>query len=129
LADGGREEALLRLPAVRRYRTFLEQVVASGEAWGLFESGWALAVDDAGRDVLPLWPARTFAERCATRLWEGYAPRSIPLAELEGELLPELEAGGLGLGVFFTPEGQGYPVTPSQLREDLGAMRARLPRA
>lgn len=118
-----RMQAVLRLPAARRYAYFLQRVVAAGEAWGLDSDGWALAVDDEGGDVLPLWPTEEFATLCATRLWEGYAPRSLPLEELLGVVLPQLEAEGLSLGVFFTPEGQGYPVTAARLREDLSAAR------
>ncbi|WP_370459178.1 DUF2750 domain-containing protein [Aggregicoccus sp. 17bor-14] len=122
-------DAVLQLPAIRRYRHFLEQALRTGEVWGLQEDGWALAVDAEGRDVFTLWPAPEYAVLCATRLWEGYAPHPITLAELESVLLPELEAGGLMLGIFNTPDGQGYPVSPSQLREDLQAARARTPQA
>ena len=122
-------EDVLQLPAQRRYRHFLEQAVARGEVWGLQEDGWALAVDDAGRDVFTLWPAPEYARLCATRLWVDYEPHPITLQELETVLLPELEAGGLMLGIFNTPQGQGYPVSPAQLREDLRAVRERLPRA
>jgi hypothetical protein len=122
-------DAVLQLPALRRYRHFLERAIATGEVWGLQEDGWALAVDAAGRDVFTLWPAPEYAALCATRLWEGYEPQVITLQELESALLPELEAGGLMLGIFNTPTGQGYPVTPAQLLEDLQAARARAPRA
>jgi hypothetical protein len=126
---GEAEQALLALPAPRRYRYFLEQLAATGEAWGLWEEGWALSVDAAERDILPLWPSRGTAERCATRLWEGYAARPLPLAELTGTVLPELEASGMGLVAFSTPDGHGHPVTPARLREDLAQARARLPSA
>ena len=122
-------EGVLQLPAQRRYRHFLERAVASGEVWGLQEDGWALAVDAEGRDVFTLWPAPEYAVLCATRLWEGFEPHPITLQELESVLLPELEAGGLMLGIFNTPTGHGYPVTPAQLREDLQAARAAAPQA
>lgn len=118
-----RIQAVLQLPATRRYAYFLQRVVATGEAWGLDAEGWALAVDDDGGDVLPLWPGPEFATLCARRLWEGYEPKPLPLDELMRVVLPQLEAEGLSLGVFFTPQGQGYPVTAAKLREDLSAAR------
>lgn len=118
-----RMEAVLRLPATRRYAYFLQRVVEAGEAWGLDSEGWALAVDDEGGDVLPLWPDAEFATLCAKRLWEGFEPKSLSLDELLRVVLPQLEAEGLSLGVFFTPQGQGYPVTAARLREDLSAAR------
>lgn len=122
-SNAERIQAVLKLPAVRRYAYFLQRVVEAGEAWGLDSDGWALAVDDEGGDVLPLWPGEEFATLCAKRLWEGYAPKSLPLDELLRVVLPQLEAEGLSLGVFFTPQGQGYPVTAAQLRQDLSAAR------
>ena len=77
-----RLQAALELPPARRHAWFLQRVRESGEAWGLYAEGWALAVDDEGRDVLPLWPTSAAARLCATHLWEGFEPRLIPLQEL-----------------------------------------------
>jgi len=118
-----RLQAVLQLPATRRYAYFLQRAVEAGEVWGLDADGWALAMDEEGGDVLPLWPAAEFATLCAKRLWEGFEAKRLPLDELLRVVLPQLEAEGLSLGVFFTPEGQGYPVTAAQLREDLSAAR------
>lgn len=118
-----RIQAVLQLPATRRYAYFLRRAVEAGEVWGLDADGWALAVDEEGGDVLPLWPAAEFATLCAKRLWEGFEAKRLPLDELMRVVLPQLEAEGLSLGVFFTPQGQGYPVTAARLREDLSAAR------
>ncbi len=119
-----RIQAVLRLPAVRRYAYFLQRVVESGQVWGLDGEGWALALDDAGRDVLPLWPAPEFAALCATRLWEGFQPRPISLSELLENVLPQLEEEGMPVGIFFTPQGQGHPASARELMEALRATRA-----
>jgi hypothetical protein len=116
-----RIQAVLKLPAARRYSYFLQRAVESGEVWGLDGEGWALALDDAGRDVLPLWPAPEFAALCARRLWSGFQPRAIKLEELLENVLPQLEEEGMPVGVFFTPEGQGHPVSA---RELIDALRA-----
>jgi hypothetical protein len=118
-----RMQAVLRLPAVRRYSYFLQRVVESGEVWGLDGEGWALALDDAGRDVLPLWPAPEFAAICATRLWSGFEPRPIKLQVLMDNVLPQLEEEGMPVGIFFTPEGQGHPVSARELIDALRAAR------
>ncbi|XXF77857.1 DUF2750 domain-containing protein [Myxococcaceae bacterium GXIMD 01537] len=118
-----RAQAMLQLPAARRYACFLQRVVESGEVWGLDAEGWALAMDEEGGDVLPLWPASEFAGLCAKRLWEGFVPKPLALDELVALVLPQLEAEGLSLGIFFTPEGQGFPVSASQLLDDLRIAR------
>ncbi|MGZ3457917.1 MAG: DUF2750 domain-containing protein [Archangium sp.] len=118
-----RLQAVLRLPAARRYSYFLQRVVESGEVWGLDGEGWALALDDSGRDVLPLWPAPEFAALCATRLWSGFQPRAIRLKDLVENVLPQLEEEGMPVGVFFTPEGQGHPVSARELIDALSSTR------
>ncbi|MET0404942.1 MAG: DUF2750 domain-containing protein [Cystobacter sp.] len=118
-----RMEAVLRLPAVRRYAYFLQRVMESGEVWGLDGEGWALALDDSGRDVLPLWPAPEFAQLCATRLWSGFKPRAIPLQELLESVLPQLEQEGMPVGIFFTPQGQGHPASARELIDALRSAR------
>lgn len=114
-----RLQAILELPPARRHAWFLQRVRETGEVWGLYAEGWALALDDEGRDVLPLWPTSDSARICATHLWEGFEPRLIPLQQLVEELLPDLAEEGIPLGVFFTPQGQGWPVTAAELREQL----------
>jgi hypothetical protein len=114
-----RLQAVLELPPFRRHAWFLQRVREAGEVWGLYAEGWALAFDDEGRDVLPLWPTATAARLCATRLWEGFEPRRIPLPELVEVLLPELAQEGIPVGVFFTPTGEGWPVTAAELRTQL----------
>ena len=118
-----RLQAVLRLSSTRRYAYFLQRVVESGEVWGLDGEGWALALDDAGRDVLPLWPAPEFAALCATRLWSGFQPRAIRLQELLEHVLPQLEEEGMPVGIFFTPEGQGHPLSARELIDALNSAR------
>ena len=121
-----RLQAVLRLPAARRYSYFLQRVVESGEVWGLDGEGWALALDDSGRDVLPLWPAPEFAAICATRLWSGFQPRAIRLKDLVENVLPQLEEEGMPVGIFFTPEGQGHPVSARELIDALNSAHGPL---
>lgn len=116
--------AVSALPGPERYAYFVKRVTDAECAWGLFADGWALAGDGEGGRVFPLWPARAYAEACATDSWAGYAPREVPLDELLEELLPRLEQDGVRPGVFFTPAGQGVTPPPERLREDLLAHRA-----
>ncbi|MDC0712381.1 DUF2750 domain-containing protein [Stigmatella sp. ncwal1] len=114
-----RLQAVLALPPERRHAWFLQRVRESGEAWGLYAEGWALAKDDQGNDVLPLWPTQAFAQRCAIRLWASFVPRRVALSELLEELLPALAEEALAVGVFFNPEGQGWPVAAQELGSQL----------
>ena len=65
------------------------------------------------------WTAAQFAAICARRLWSGFPPRAIKLQELLENVLPQLEEEGMPVGIFFTPEGQGHPVSAGELIEAL----------
>jgi len=116
-------EAVLALPGARRFEHFVKVVADFECAWGLYQSGWALAATDDGTEVFPLWPAKEFAQVCAVNEWDGYEPREIRLTDLIEVLLPRLKRDGVLPGVFFTPTSRG--VTPSVEELD-AALRAEL---
>lgn len=114
-----RLEEVMALPPGRRHAWFLQRVREAGQAWGLYAEGWALALDERGEDVLPLWPTQETARRCATKMWSGFEPRSIPLSHLLEELLPGLAEEGMRVGIFFTPTGHGWALAAGELSEQL----------
>lgn len=107
-------ESVLKLDAPQRYAHCLKRIADCEEAWGLYQDGWALAGDEGGNKIFPLWPAEEYAALCAVELWESYKPEPIPLAELTEELLPSLEKEDILLGVFYTPENKGVVVTTEE---------------
>ena len=119
-------EAMLRLPGPERYAHFLVEAAGAREVWGLWDDGWALAEGSRGQRVLPIWPGREYAERCAVGLWSGYEPRAISLDELFDQLMPHLALTGTELGVFYTPSGKGVLPGHERLEEDLRAERANI---
>lgn len=110
---------VVTLPATGRYQRFVEGVAASGEVWGLYRDGWALAKTDDGTLVFAMWPASEFADLCAEFEWDGYEPQAFPLDELLNDLLPQLEEDGVLPGVFYTPGDKGLTPTAYMLRVDL----------
>lgn len=109
------------LPADERFEFFLSAVTDAQEVWGLYDDeGWAVAAtDDSETPVFPLWPARAYAQACATEDWEGFEACAIALDELLDELLPELEADDVALTLFPTPTGQGIPMSADALAHAL----------
>ena len=77
------------------------RLLLDGEGiWGLADSdGWALAVDDEDRDVLPVWVERSLAEEAVAGEaegddWAGAAPRRIELDKWRDEVLPGVRRRG-----------------------------------
>lgn len=116
-------EAVLRLDGPTRYNHFVKRVVDDEVAWGLWNDGWALMVDEAGQSVFPLWPAREYAELCAVGEWDGYMAEEIPLTDLIEELLPKLAERKVRPGVFPTLTGKGVTSTAPELA---GALRTEM---
>jgi hypothetical protein len=119
-------EATLRLSGPERYAHFLTEAAGTRQVWALYDEGWALAESSAGQRVLPIWPAKAYAERCAVGIWAGYRPRAIPLDELFDHLIPHLVATGTEPGIFYTPFGRGVLPGPERLEQDLRAERANI---
>jgi hypothetical protein len=91
------------------------------EVWGLYQDGWALAAADDGTTVLPLWPAKEYAQVCAANRWQGYEPRSISLSDFMDVLLPKLKSDGVLPGVLFTPSSKGVTPSVDELKSALEA--------
>lgn len=114
-------EAVLALPATKRYEHFLTLVADRQEVWGLYNDGWAMAATESGEPVFPMWPAEEYAARCIGEQWVGYLPEKFSLDELQSELLPKLKKDGLLPGVFFLPSDKGVTRTVDELKTDLKA--------
>lgn len=112
-------KAILALPAQKRYEHFVKQVADWGEVWGLYQDGWAVAADDNGNFVLPVWPAMQYARLCATDDWQNYEPSSIELERFLSEFLPKLTKDTVQLGVFYTPKNEGMVLKAEQIVDDL----------
>ena len=115
------KESVIRLHAPKRYSYFIKRVGDWESAWGLWQDGWALVGDDADRTAFPLWPAREFAEACASGPWANYEPEEITLDDLLGELLPQLEKDDVSAAIFPTPSDRGMLVRPSTLAKNLSS--------
>ena len=111
--------SVIVLPKQLRYEHFVRRVAATGEVWGLYQDGWALAKTDDGTLVFPMWPANEYATLCAEFEWDGYDAQAFSLEELIEELLPQLEEDSVLPGVFYTPGDKGITPTVAQLIGDL----------
>lgn len=112
-------KALLQQDGPTRYKYFVKRVVAFERAWGLWNDGWALADDDTGHRVFPLWPAAEYAQRCAIESWSDYRAEEITLDDLLEELVPKLRSTGVKVGIFPTPGGQGVTLALEEFARDL----------
>ena len=115
-------EQVLALEPREQYLYFVHKVVATGEIWGLYDeekSGWAMTRNEAGQELLPLWPTVVFAEEARREQWEACTPLPMDIEIFVRETLDELVDQGRGLSVFYLDEQGGLDIEPEQLRKDL----------
>lgn len=115
--------AAVKLDGGARYSHFVKRVADEERAWGLWKDGWAIMATGEGSPVLPLWPAKEYAELCRVADWTDYEAREISLETLLSEVGPRVEAQQLQFGVFPTAEGRGVAQSSAQL---LDALREEL---
>jgi hypothetical protein len=118
-------DAVLELPAPQRYRHFIEKVVGLRRMWGLYADGWAMSETPEGRQVLPLWPAREYAELNIADEWSSHQAREIDLDAALGMMIPTLREQGILPGIFFSPDQGSINITLDELERDLRAELAR----
>jgi hypothetical protein len=112
-------DAVIHMDGPDRYDYFIKKVVADGEAWGLFEDGWAMGSDAQGKPTFPIWPGKEFAALCAVGPWAEFEPSEIDLEDLVEELLPKLKKDGITPSVLRSPDGKSVLASVDQMLEDL----------
>jgi hypothetical protein len=85
------------------------------------ESGWVLAGDDSGRELVPVWPHAAFASLCAAGSWGGCRPEAIGIDEWLARWIPGTARDGRMVAVFPTARYQGVAVDPARFEGDIRA--------
>lgn len=112
-------DAVISLPASKRYGHFIKQVADLGEVWGLYQNGWAISADDSDARSLPIWSAVEYAKLLRLNEWESYSPKPIKLKMFLKEMLPDLELNSISLAVMYVPKDLGIVVSPERLANDI----------
>lgn len=99
----------------KKYKYFINLICDTQKAWGLFESGWALAADRDELQLFPLWPAKEFAQDCAIKEWVSYKAKSISIEDVLKKLIPSVKEKGMNFAIFYTLDNRGIEVSPEEL--------------
>lgn len=114
-------EAIIKLPAPKRYSHFIKKVVGWKKMWALYDDSWAMLESEDGKPVFPLWPEKEYADLCVSGKWGNYTSKSIELDEVLNSIIPMLRERDILPGVFFTMEDGSVNASVDQLEEDLRA--------
>jgi hypothetical protein len=97
----------------------VKRVADEDRLWSLWKDGWVLAADDAGHQVVPVWPHQNYASMCANGKWSGHSVKEIDLDAWMECLLPGIARDNRLVAVFPTPENKGAVVDAGRLAADL----------
>jgi len=111
--------AVSALEGPERYAYFVKRVADEQRLWSLWNDGWVLAKDDAGRELVPVWPHQDYAALCAKGEWADHTPKEINLDAWIERWLPGIEGDNRLVAVFPTDENQGVVVDSRRLTSDL----------
>lgn len=112
-------ESVVSLPAPKRYEYCVKRIADQEQVWSLWQEGWALATDDAGHELVPIWPHSLYAIICTTGRWSGYIPKAIDLTEWKEKWTGGMQNDKRLVAVFPTPREKGVVVLPSRFQADL----------
>lgn len=113
-------ESVTSLSASNRYQYMLAKIADWEEIWSIEkESEWALMRDDAGNELVPVWPANKFALVCCSGMWKDYRPKDIPLTEWTSKWLPGIEKDRRAVAVFPLQNNRGTVVLAQVMQDDI----------
>ncbi|OJW16764.1 MAG: hypothetical protein BGO49_16020 [Planctomycetales bacterium 71-10] len=120
VANGKEIAAVFKLSGPDRYSHFVRRVADWGEIWSLGDGdGWKLLADDAGRELVPVWPAAAFVQALCIGEWAGCRPRAIAMDDWLEKWTPGMVRDGRKVAVPPTPEGRAVTVEPERLAADI----------
>jgi hypothetical protein len=112
--------SVLTLSPSERYKYFVKKVADENTVWSLRHAdGWALASNDEGASLVPVWPHPSYAEICAGGNWADYGAVEIPLSVWLDRWIPGMLKDARQVAVFPTDKNQGIAIGPKRLDADL----------
>lgn len=125
-------KAVLQLPEWNRYQHFLKRIVDFDRVWMAEDEQGLITVNGHdGEEVLPVWPARRYAQNAMNK-WPDFGFVCVSIADwLEKTLRPAANADDCVLAVFPDPDGNAcvvlVPDMISEIEYELSTRLGSLP--
>ena len=113
-------EAVLQLNAAKRYAYLIKKTIDQKRVWGLWrDEKWALGSDNAGQELIPVWPHEKYAALCVQGNWAGYQPRAIDITTWIEKWIPGMHRDNRSVAAFPTPCDKGVIIDPERMAVDM----------
>jgi hypothetical protein len=103
-----------------RLKYLVKRIADEELIWSLKnKDGWILSEKD-GKELIPIWPHKLFAESCAKGDWNECTASSIPLDEWIDRWIPGMKKDNRLLIVFPTEKGdKSIMISPDDFLKNL----------
>ena len=101
------------------YKQFIENIVAQGGIFALYQDGWALCATPTGQKAFATWQSRGLAKLLIKDNWANYQVQEISLKDFVEKVIPFLRQEKTTVSLDLTPEGQNVLVAPEKLLLDM----------
>ena len=106
------------------YQRFIENVLESGQVWGLqSEEGWVVvdSTEFEESEVMPFWSEEAYAKAHCVGEWEEFKPVAMDIDEFVEDWLVGMAEDGILVGPNWNDDLEGLEVEPEQVARELGA--------
>ncbi len=106
------------------YQRFIEDILESGQVWGLqSEEGWVVvdSTEYEESEVMPFWSDEAYAKNHCVGEWEEFKPVAMDLEEFVEDWLAGMAEDGILIGPNWNDDLEGVEVEPEEIAEKLGA--------
>ena len=103
---------------LENYQLFVDQILESGEIWGIVQNeGWAMcdSEESDSTTVIPFWSEYELAKVHCQGEWQDYQPQKIRLQDFVEAWLPGMKQDELLLGPNWNSKLQGLEIEPAEL--------------
>lgn len=106
------------------YQRFIEDILESGQVWGLqSDEGWVVvdSTEFEESEVMPFWSEEAYAKAHCVGEWSEFKPVAMDLEEFVEDWLAGMAEDGILVGPNWNNELEGLEVEPEELAQRLSA--------
>ncbi|EMN4130824.1 MULTISPECIES: DUF2750 domain-containing protein [Providencia] len=112
---------VLALNLQQKYRYFVGKIADWKAVWVLFAHDQITTIhDNNGRLLLPVWPAKAYAQRHLDGKKTNCIPTRLSLEHFMTEILPDMDGANMTVAIMMDPQCKTYVIAePKTLLQDL----------
>lgn len=102
------------------YQRFIENILESGQVWGLqSDEGWVVvdSTEFEDAEVMPFWSEEAYAKAHCVGEWEDFKPVAMDLDEFVEDWLTGMAEDGILVGPNWNDDLDGLEIEPEEVMQ------------